>query len=136
PWLMRALAPGLDAAYFGQSVTILRILSLSTMAAGVAAVHCALLYTERRFAPTAFYTAALNAFTIVGALSLWKLAGVYAFAARYTLGAWAQLAIVYFAARTHLDTAAAPQCQIRWREILSKPAFFVVYAAGRGLNIT
>jgi len=135
PWLMRALAPGLDAAYFGQSVTILRILSLSTLAAGLAAVQCALLYTQRRFAPTAFYQATLNVFVIVGALSLWKFVGVYAFAIGYTVGAWAQLGIVYFAARQGLDTAGAPQCEIHWREILARPAFFVVYAASLGLNI-
>ncbi len=136
PWLMRALAPGLDPQHFGAAVTILRILSLSTIAAGLGAVHCALLYTGRRFLPTAFYQAALNTFTIIAALTLWKLLGVYAFAIGYTVGAWAQLAIVWFAARSGLKTAAAPRCEIRWREILSKPAFFVVYAAGLGLNIT
>lgn len=136
PWLMRLLAPGLDPRYFGTAVTILRVLSLSTIAAGTGAVHCALLYTDRRFLPTAFYQAALNAFTIIGALSLWKFLGVYAFAIGYTAGAWAQLAIVWFAARSGLDTAGAPPCRIHWREILAKPAFFVVYAAGLGLNIT
>jgi putative peptidoglycan lipid II flippase len=136
PWLMRLLAPGLDPHYFGTAVTILRVLSLSTVAAGTGAVHCALLYTDRRFLPTAFYQAALNAFTIIGALSLWKFLGVYAFAAGYTAGAWAQLAIVWFAARRGLDTAGAPGCRIHWREILAKPAFFMVYAAGLGLNIT
>ena len=136
PWLMRALAPGLDPRYFGTAVNILRILSLSTLAAGVAAVQCAMLYTDRRFAPAAFYQAALNVFTIAGALCLWKFVGVYAFAIGYTAGAWAQLGIVYFAARRGLDTAGAPVCEVRWREILTKPAFFVVYAAGLGLNIT
>lgn len=136
PWLMRALAPGLDPQYFGTAVNILRILSLSTLAAGVAAVQCAMLYTDRRFAPAAFYQAALNVFTIAGALCLWKFVGVYAFAIGYTVGAWAQLTIVYFAARRGLDTAGAPACEIRWREILTRPAFFVVYAAGIGLNIT
>jgi putative peptidoglycan lipid II flippase len=135
PWLMRVLAPGLDPAFFGAAVTNLRVLSLSTLAAGAAAVHCALLYTERRFLPTAFYQAALNVFTIVGALSLWKVAGVYAFAIGYTIGAWAQLAIVYFAARSGLQAGAAAS-DVHWREILAKPAFFVVYAAGLGLNIT
>jgi putative peptidoglycan lipid II flippase len=136
PWLMRLLAPGLDPRYFGTAVTILRVLSLSTIAAGTGAVHCALLYTSRRFLPTAFYQAALNVFTIIGALSLWKFLGVYAFAAGYTAGAWAQLAIVWFAARSGLDTKAAPKCEIHWKEILAKPAFFVVYAVGLGLNIT
>ena len=136
PWLMRALAPGLDPQYYSTSVNILRILALSTLSGGVAAVHCAMLYTHRRFGPAAFYQAALNVFTIAGALCLWKFVGVYAFAIGYTAGAWAQLAIVYFAARSGLDTKALPPCQIRWREILMKPAFFVVYAAGIGLNIT
>jgi len=136
PWLMRVLAPGLDPAYFHNSVTILRILALSTLAAGVAAVHCALLYTDRRFAPTAFYQATLNVFIITGALSLWRFVGVYAFAIGYTVGAWAQLGIVYFASRSGLVPAENTRSEIHWREILSKPAFFVVYAAGLGLNIT
>jgi putative peptidoglycan lipid II flippase len=136
PWLMRALAPGIAPQFFPVAVTNLRILSLSTVAGGAGAVHCALLYTDRRFLPTAFYQAALNAFTIIGALSLWKLLGVYAFAVGYTAGAWVQLAIVWFAARWGLDTAAAPGSPIHWREILARPSFFVVYAAGLGLNIT
>ena len=86
PWLMRALAPGLDPQYFGTSVNLLRILALSTLAGGVAAVHCAMLYTDRRFGPAAFYQAALNVFTIAGALCLWKFVGVYAFAIGYTAG--------------------------------------------------
>jgi putative peptidoglycan lipid II flippase len=136
PWLMKVLAPGLDPRYFSTATNILRILALSTVASGVAAVHCALLYTDRRFGPAAFYQAALNVFTIAGALCLWKFVGVYAFAIGYSAGACAQLAIVWFASRRGLDTAHVPQCNVRWREILTKPAFFVVYAAGLGLNIT
>ena len=136
PWLMRLLAPGLDAQAFRTAVTILRILSLSTVAAGAGAVYCALLYTRRRFLPTAFYQAALNVCTIIGALSLWRFVGVYAFAAGYTAGAWAQLAIVWFATRSDVDKKTAPPCTIHWKEILAKPAFFVVYAAGLGLNMT
>jgi putative peptidoglycan lipid II flippase len=135
PWLMRPLAPGLDPAYFDTSVGILRILALSTTAAGAGAVQCALLYTARRFAPTAFYQAALNAATIACALALWRVAGVYAFAIGYTLGAWIQLAIVWFAARRGLERPAAAGSGYRWRELLAKPSFFVVYAAGLGANI-
>lgn len=134
PWLMHALAPGLDPRYFQTSVKVLRILSFSTIAAGAAAVNCTLLYTDRRFAPTAFYQAALNVCTIVGALALWKVLGVYAFAIGYTAGAWAQLAIVHFAAHSGLHSDAPP-CRIHWREMLGKPAYFVVYAAGLGMNI-
>jgi len=135
PWLMRLLAPGLEPQDFDAAVTILRVLSLSTIAAGVGAVHCAILYTGRRFLPTAFYQAALNVFTIIGALSLWRVLGVFAFAVGYTAGAWAQLAIVWFAARSGLP-AETPPCEIHWKEILARPAFFVVYAVGLGLNMT
>ena len=136
PWLMRAIAPGLDPQYFPAAVTNFRILSLSTMAAGLGAIHCALLYTERRFLPTAFYQAVLNVFTIASALALWKYLGVYAFAFGCSLGAWVQLAIVYFAVRSQLPAAGEARHEIHWREILAKPAFFVVYAAGLGLNVT
>ena len=57
--------------------------------------------------PAAFYQAALNVFTIAGALGLWKFVGVYAFAIGYTAGAWAQLAIVYLRARAGIWTPAA-----------------------------
>jgi putative peptidoglycan lipid II flippase len=134
PWLMRILAPGLDPRFFHVAVTNLRILSLSTLAAGAGAIPCALLYTARRFAPTAFYQAALNACTIVCALALWKWLGVYAFALGYTLGACMQLAIVWFAARSEVRVPAGP-AKFGWRDLLAKPAFFMVYAAGLGLNI-
>lgn len=136
PWLMRALAPGLDPQYLGTAVKLMRILALSTPAAGIAAVYCALLYTDRRFAPAAFYQAALNLCTIACALTLWKLLGVYAFAVGYTAGAWVQLAIVYWATRRDLAGAIQPSKPVPWREIVAKPAFFVLYAAGLGLNIT
>jgi putative peptidoglycan lipid II flippase len=46
------------------------------------------------------------------------------------------LGVVYFASRSSLVPVNGARCEIHWREILSKPAFFVVYAAGLGLNIT
>ena len=136
PWLMRALAPGLNADSFAAAVNLLRILALSTTAGGVAALYWALLYTERRFGPTAFYQATLNVCTIIAAVSLWQQVGVYAFAIGYAAGACVQLAVVHHAARGRLRPEALPTCDIRWREILAKPAFFLVYAGGLGLNIT
>ena len=135
PWLMRVLAPGLDPQYFGQAVNNLRILSLSTVAAGAGALYCALLYTDRRFAPTAFYQAAINLLTVVCAVALWKWFGVYAFAIGFTAGAWVQLAIVYTASRSSLDRQDRRECDIPWRELVTRPGFFVIYAAGIGLNI-
>jgi putative peptidoglycan lipid II flippase len=139
PWIMRALAPGLTETSFESAVELLRILSLSTFFAGSASVYWALLFTDRRFLTAAFYPAALNVFTIAGALCLWKTLGVYAFAVGYTAGAAAQLAMVYYATRPqlqlHAPGAAAPAA-LRFREILAKPAFFVVYAASLALNLT
>lgn len=135
PWLMRALAPGLAPDHFGVAVNVLRILSASSAAAAPAAVQCALLYTDRRFAPTAFYQAALNACTIVGALVFWQSLGVYAFALGYAAGAWVQLGVVWFAARKDARQFPSTPSNVPWRDILARPAFFVVYAAGLGLNI-
>ena len=135
PWLMRLLAPGLDPVHLAAATANLRIFAVSTPAAGAAAIYCALLYTGRRFGPTAFYQAALNVFTIAGALALWRAAGVHAFAIGYTAGAFAQLAIVWFATRRELSAGVAEPCAVSWREIAAKPAFFVVYAAALGLNI-
>ncbi|HTM48306.1 MAG TPA: lipid II flippase MurJ [Bryobacteraceae bacterium] len=136
PQLIAILAPGLPEAYVGQAVTLLRIGSLSTVAVGVAAIHSALLYTGRRFAPSAFHQATLNVFTIVGALSLWKIAGVYCFAIGYVAGASCQLAMVYWAARSELAEEGAHIGPVPWREIISKPASILAYSVFLSLNIT
>jgi len=136
PWLMRLLAPGLDPAYIPKAVALLQILSLSTMAAGITSVYWSLLYTERRFGPTAFYQASLNVFTIVTALSCWRVLGVYGFAIGYTLGAWSQCGVVWLATRRSLRGPHPPECRVRWRDLLAKPSFFLVYATGLALNIT
>jgi putative peptidoglycan lipid II flippase len=136
PWLMRLLAPGLDSDAFRVAVNIARILAVSTTAAGVAALYWALLYTERRFGPTAFYQATLNLSTIVAAASLWRGIGVYAFPVGYALGACVQLALVHFAAGPGLHPAGLPPSDLNWRAVLTKPAFFLVYAAGLSLNVT
>ena len=135
PWLIRVLAPGLDASYVSTAVMILRIASVSTLAAGTAALQSAFLFTHRRFAPTAFYQAALNFFTIAGALSLWRAAGVYGFAIGYAVGAWVQLGIVYFAARSSLHREPAPEPDVHWRALLARPTSFLLYAGLIALNV-
>ncbi len=135
PWLIRILAPGLDPSFFQTSVTILRIIALSIMAAGASAINCALLYTGRRFAPFAFYQASLNLSTVIVAVTMWKWLGVYGFAIGYSVGAWAQLAVVYFAARAGLETKNLPPCKVPWREILTRPVTILVYAVSLGLNM-
>jgi putative peptidoglycan lipid II flippase len=139
PWLMRILAPGLDADAFRTSVVLARILALSTTAAGVAALYWALLYTERRFGPTAFYQATLNLSTMVTAIALWRAIGVYAFAVGYALGAFVQLALVHIATRPTFrsaeSVAAVDTTGLERRRLLAKPAFFMAYAAGLNLNV-
>lgn len=135
PWLIRVLAPGLDASYVNTAVVILRIASVSTLAAGAAALQSAFLFTHRRFAPTAFNQAALNFFTIAGALCLWRTAGVYGFAIGYAVGAWAQLGIVYFAARSSLHGEQVSEPEVHWRTLLARPASFLLYAGLIALNV-
>ncbi len=135
PWLITVLAPGLDPQYYRTSVGILRISAFSIMAAGSAAIHCALLYTDRRFAPFAFYQACLNVFTIVGALSFWKVLGVYGFAIGYTVGAWVQFVVVCVPARAGLHTKDLPPSEVHWREIMTRPVAISLYAASLALNI-
>lgn len=135
PWLIRVLAPGLDASYVSTATMILRIASVSSLAAGAAALQSAFLFTHRRFAPTAFYQASLNFFTIAGALSLWRTAGVYGFAIGYAVGAWMQLGIVYFAARSSLHRDRAPEPDVHWRALLEKPGSFLLYAGLIALNV-
>ena len=136
PQLIRVLAPGLPAEFVPQAITILRIGSLSIMAVGIAAIHSALLYTDRRFAPSAFHQATLNVLTIVGAISLWKAVGIYGFAIGYMAGAWTQFALVYWAARADLPAELPLACEIHWREIVTKPASILVYSGFLALNIT
>ncbi len=135
PWLIAVLAPGLDPRFYRTSVTILRIGAFSIMAAGSAAINCALLYTDRRFAPFAFYQACINVFTIAAAVSFWRVLGVYGFAIGYTLGAWAQFAVVHFCARAGLETRNLPPSEVHWREILGRPVAVSLYAVSLALNI-
>lgn len=135
PLLIRILAPGLDANYVPAAVALLRIASLSCFAAGTAALHAAFLFTHRRFAPSAFYQALLNLFTVIGALSLWRVLGVYGFAIGFSVGAWVHLAVVYFAARSSAHTAGAEALDLHWRELLAKPTWFLIYAGVLAMNV-
>jgi putative peptidoglycan lipid II flippase len=140
PWLIRVLGPGLDPSVYPQTVNLLRITSISTLAAGAAALQSALLYTERRFGPSAFYQAVLNVFVIAGALALWRPFGVYGFAIGYTVGAFAQLALVWWFARRSWQrlreecpgTTAADHTT---GELLAKPGSFLIYAGLLAVNI-
>ena len=140
PLLIRALGPGLAPEYVPVAVNILRITSISTLAAGTAALYSALLFTERRFGPTAFYQASLNLFTIIGALLFWRMLNIYAFAIGYAIGSGVQLAVVYTAARRSWRDLLAqeklePEYEESTRELLWKPACFLAYASLLALNL-
>nr|MDQ2901291.1 oligosaccharide flippase family protein [Acidobacteriota bacterium] len=145
PWLVRVLGPGLKPEYVPAAVNVLRITSISTLAAGAFAIYSALLYTERRFGPPAFYQASINIFTIVAAVALWRALGIYGFAIGYSCGACAQLAIVYFAARRYWKAhpkLESNKVELRtresktpWHELLAKPGSFLIYAGLIALNV-
>ncbi|MCC6860647.1 MAG: hypothetical protein IT158_18920 [Bryobacterales bacterium] len=136
PWLIRVLAPGLASDYLVKAEWNLRLGALSTLAAGTAAVHSALLYTERRFAPSAFYQASLNVATVLSALALWSRLGVYSFAVGYAAGAWVQFGVVWAASRSGRTFRNLPACTAPIRDLLAKPAFVLTYAGLIALNIT
>lgn len=140
PLLIAVFGPGLPADSASEAVHLLRIISVSTMAAGTAAIYSAWLYTKRRFGPTAFYQAFLNVFTIAGALLLWRAIGIYGFAIGYTAGSCAQFLLVYAASRRDLaearvDARPALDAPVSPRELLSKPGIFLAYAALLALNM-
>jgi putative peptidoglycan lipid II flippase len=140
PWLIAILGPGLSTASAREAVDLLRIVSLSTMAAGTAAIYSAWLYTKRRFGPTAFYQAFLNVFTIAGAVLLWRAIGIYGFAIGYAVGACGQLVLVYMASRRELRDACADRTSrvasaVTARDLLAKPGTFMAYAGLLALNM-
>ena len=139
PWLIGILGPGLPAESAREATDLLRIVSLSTMVAGTAAIYSAWLYTTRRFGPTAFYQALLNVFTIAGALSLWRAIGIYGFAIGYAAGSCGQLLLVYLASRRDLREAiaerSAPGPRIPAKALLTKPGIFLAYAGLLALNM-
>lgn len=135
PILVRILGPGLPADQQLIAANILRITSLSTLAAGTSAIFSALLYTERRFGPTAVNQACLNLFTIVGAISLWHVAGIYGFAIGYTTGAFVQFLFVYFSARGIVGPVGPRMESTPWRELIAKPGSFLIYAGLISLNV-
>ena len=135
PQLIRALGPGLASEQFPVAVNILRITALTTLAAGITAMQSAILFTERRFGPSAFYQACLNTFTIAGALLLWPIAGIYGFAIGYTTGSCVQCALVYWCTRRYRSLPASPDFLTPWRELVAKPGSFLIYAGLIALNL-
>ena len=134
PEIAVILGPGLGAERTAESVILIRLMAPSLLFAGIGAVYAALLYTERRFIPFAFYQLIQNTLVIVTALVLWKELGVYGFAAGYSAGAFIQMGITWYASRG-LRRCAAGQSPATLRELLTGPAMFLIYAGLVAANI-
>jgi putative peptidoglycan lipid II flippase len=135
PLLIRVLGPGLSPDQAPVAINILRITALSTLAAGGIAINAALLFTERRFGPSALYQASLNLFTIAGAFALWRALGIYGFAIGYTVGAFVHFAFVWFSARQTASRPGLRHFATPWRELIAKPGSFCIYAILLSLNV-
>ena len=70
PQIAAVLGPGLGAERAAESVILVRLMAPSLLFAGIGAVYAALLYTERRFIPFAFYQLIQNLLVILIALRL------------------------------------------------------------------
>ena len=127
------LGPGLAAEQHDQAALLFRILAPSILFAGLSAVCCALLYSERRFLIPGLYQVCLNGATIVAALTLWKSFGIYGFAAGFTAGGALHLAITWTAtAKLRGDHSPAV---ISAHELLTRPAIFLLYAGLIAANV-
>lgn len=136
PQLISLLGPGLAAEQHEQATLLLRVLAPGIFFAGTSAIFAALLYTERRFIIPAFYQACVNGATILGALLLWKLLGVYGFAVGYTLGTATQLILTWSASRGLARSLKGLGGTVPGLgEILIKPGMFLLYAALISANI-
>jgi putative peptidoglycan lipid II flippase len=136
PVLVRLFAPGLATDYYPIAVNLLRISAVTPVALGLASLYSALLYTDRRFAPSAFHQAVLNTFIIAGAILLWPTMGVYAFAIGSVAGAFVQLSVVRVAAGAGLRPGLTPGAAIDSRALMTKPWPLLLYAGLLALNIT
>ncbi|MCU1262318.1 MAG: virulence factor family protein [Bryobacterales bacterium] len=135
PLLIHILGPGLAQDQVPAAVNILRITAFSTLAAGGIAIQAALLFTERRFGPSALYQASLNLFTIAGAFALWRAIGIYGFAIGYTVGAFAHFVFVWLSARESATRPGLANFVTPWRELFAKPGSFCIYAVLLSLNV-
>lgn len=134
--LVGLLGPGLASAESAEAAILLRIFAPSIFFAGTSAIYAALLYTERRFIIPAFYQACVNGSTVVAAMLLWKVLGVYGFAVGYTAGTAIQLLLTWNASRPLVKTLSRGVGQLpTLRQILVKPGMFLLYAALISANI-
>jgi putative peptidoglycan lipid II flippase len=135
PELISILGPGLAAEQHQQAVHLLQMFSPAIFFGGSSAIFAALLYTERRFIAPAFYQTCVNGGTILGALALWKIMGVYGFAIGYSAGAALQLGLTWSLSRDLRVLSETGRQAAPLRHILLKPFLFLLYASLISANI-
>ena len=118
----RVLAPAWIRIISTPRSTILRIVSLSTLAAGMAAIHVRHALHGPPLCPHRLFTRRRSMCSRSWARSACGSSRGIWFAIGYTVGAWVQFGVVYFAARSGLRTDNLPRCELHWREISAKPA--------------
>jgi murein biosynthesis integral membrane protein MurJ len=134
PEIAAVLGPGLSAERMAESVVLVQLMAPGLLFAGIGTVYAALLYTERRFIPFAFYQLIQNVLVIATALLLWKELGIYGFAVGYSAGAFIQMVITWHASREmRRNVAVASSSTLR--ELLTGPAMFLMYAGLVAANI-
>ena len=132
--LILLFAPGLDADTAALGAQLLRWLSLSPAAIGVAFVYTALLFSHRHFAVASFHHATVNVSTIVGALLLYESLGVYGFAVGYVSGTFLHLAINHFYARGTVADRRPASGTLGLKDLLAAPAPILAHALAMELN--
>ena len=132
--LILLFAPGLDADTAALGAQLLRWLSLSPAAIGVAFVYTALLFSHRHFAVASFHHATVNVSTIVGALLLHESLGVYGFAVGYVSGTFLHLAINHFYARRTVADGRPASGALGLKDLLAAPAPILAHALAMELN--
>ncbi len=135
PELISILGPGLAPEQHTQAVHLLRMFSPATFFGGASAIFAALLYTERRFIAPAFYQMCVNGGTILGALLLWRVVGVYGFAIGYSAGAALQLVLTWSLSRDLRRVPEGVTLDVPLEHILLKPFMFLLYASLISANI-
>lgn len=93
PWLVHVVAKGFPGPEAGVTARMTRILMPTIIATSVAGVVQALLNAQRSYRAAALQGAAVNVFTIVGVLVLFKFYGIYALVFGAAVGLFAQLLI-------------------------------------------
>jgi len=127
--LVSALGPGLAPEQHIAAANLLRILSPAIFFAGTSSIFAAMLYTHRRFIIPSFYQACVNGSTVIAAMLLWNVIGIYGFAVGYTAGTAIQLVLCWSASRSLVRVPRYGTESLGLREILVKPAMFLLYAA-------